>query len=258
MKKIIITTLGISAICVFFVCSAYIYLSPKEDANKRIDRIKNIVSVSSLSSEDISKLDSRQYEMIYKKYFKELYWSIKDKKLSTKKEYDTNNQELYIRDSSIGISQIEEIVPIYLFYKEASSYPEVIIPVYGKGLWSTMYGFLSIVGENLDTIGKIVFYQHGETPGLGDRITSMEWTSQFSGKKPFSDTNLAQPVFSVSKSKGSSKSSDQQLSHMVDGISGATLTSLGVENIINFWLSYGMIGNFLDRLRKGPDLIIEN
>lgn len=258
MKKIIITTLGISAICVFFVCSAYIYLSPKEDANKRIDRIKNIISVSSLNIKDLSVADPSQYEMLYKKYFKELYWSIKDKKLSTKKEYETNNQELYIRDSSIGISQIEEIIPIYLFYKEDSVHPEVIIPVYGKGLWSTMYGFLSIVGEKLDTIGKIIFYQHGETPGLGDRITSSEWTSQFSGKKPFLDTNLVQPVFSVLKPTNTSKSSDQQLIHNVDGISGATLTSLGVENIINFWLSYGMIGNFLDKLRKGSDFIIEN
>jgi Na+-transporting NADH:ubiquinone oxidoreductase subunit C len=96
-------------------------------------------------------------------------------------------------------------------------------PISGKGLWSMLYGYLSLEAD-LETIAGISFYKHGETPGLGAEIEKVWFLSQFAGKKLY-----AQGVptdFTVVKPGG-------QLSESaVDGISGATLTGKGVEALI--------------------------
>ncbi len=255
MKRIIVTTACISFICVLCISITRIMLAPLEDSNKRMDRIKNIVKVSSLGKDLDKNTSQKEYEDVFERNFKTIYWNIQGKKISSKKEYENNNHLLYIRNSMISIPEIEEIIPVYVVQKDNAESTEIIMPVYGKGLWSTMYGLISVVGEKLDTIGGVLFYEHGETPGLGDGITKSEWTDNFIGKKPFDNETNINVIFEVVK--GGVSSQDKDKDHKVDGISGATLTSKGVEHILRFWLSFDMMGNFLEKIRNDSKFLNE-
>ena len=113
-------------------------------------------------------------------------------------------------------------LPAYL----ATQMNAVIIPISGKGLWSTMYGYIAVDLTNFSTLKGITFYQHGETPGLGAEITKDWFKSSFVGKELEKDSEFES--ISVKKAGNADKSSLYE----VDGISGATITSRGVENLL--------------------------
>lgn len=119
--------------------------------------------------------------------------------------------------------------PVFIL-KDAGGQPiAYCIPVEGKGLWSTLYGYLSLEAD-LDTVRGITFYKHGETPGLGAEIETAWFQDQFKGKRIMQDGKLVSVT--VVKGKASDRYSGEQLAHYVDGISGATLTSNGVTKLL--------------------------
>ena len=114
-------------------------------------------------------------------------------------------------------------LPLYT-WTENGTIEKYAFPISGKGLWSTLYGYLALDAD-LETIAGISFYKHGETPGLGAEIEKDWFLSQFKGKKLYADG--APTDFAVEKPGTSLNES------AVDGISGATLTGNGVEALIN-------------------------
>ena len=116
---------------------------------------------------------------------------------------------------------------------------KVALPIEGKGLWSTLYGFL-VLGSDGATIRGITFYQHGETPGLGGEIDNLDWKALWDGRQAFDADG--RPVIEVVKGKASGPTE-------VDGLSGATLTSRGVTNLVRFWLGDNGFGPYLEQFR---------
>lgn len=115
-------------------------------------------------------------------------------------------------------------LPIYTWTDDGADQPsKYAFPISGKGLWSTLYGYLSL-NADLETIAGISFYKHGETPGLGAEIEKDWFLAQFAGKRLYTDG--ATTEFMVTK-PGYAQSDSE-----VDGISGATLTGKGVEALI--------------------------
>jgi Na+-transporting NADH:ubiquinone oxidoreductase subunit C len=109
--------------------------------------------------------------------------------------------------------------------------------VYGKGLWSTLYGFLSVEADKA-TVRGITFYKHAETPGLGGEVDNANWKQLWHGKQAFdSDGAVALGVI-----KGKAPAEDP---HAVDGLSGATITSNGVDDMVKYWLGPEGFGKFL-------------
>ena len=104
------------------------------------------------------------------------------------------------------------------------------MPIVGKGLWSTMYGYLALDAD-LDTVRGITFYKHGETPGLGGEIEKDWFQQNFVGKK----IRDGEELVSVSVVKGHAAdkyTNPDDLEHYVDGISGATITANGVTKML--------------------------
>jgi Na+-transporting NADH:ubiquinone oxidoreductase subunit C len=124
----------------------------------------------------------------------------------------------------------QRLFPIFLRRKEANSneYISYCIPIVGKGLWSTLYGYLALQSD-LNTITGITFYKHGETPGLGAEIEKEWFQKSFIGKKILDEKG---ELVSVSVVKGKVNESMPGAVHKVDGISGATLTGNGVTKLI--------------------------
>ena len=126
-------------------------------------------------------------------------------------------------DSEIDI----ENLPVYL-KKENGQIDGYAIPISGKGLWSTLYGFFAIEPDGR-TVKGITFYKHKETPGLGGEVDKEWFQNNFIGKK-FVDQNDNLVGIKVLKGKVDRNSSTAY--YKVDGISGATITSKGLEKFL--------------------------
>lgn len=143
-----------------------------------------------------------------------------------------------------GIRTIPRYMAVYLFRKSDGA-GVYILPVYGSGLYSIMYGYVAL-RDDLRTIEAITFYEHGETPGLGAEIDNPLWKNKWKGKTAFDDDwNLKIEVV-----QGRVDASMPNARYHVDGISGATYTTRGVDQLVRFWLGSSGYGPYLNRLRE--------
>lgn len=117
-------------------------------------------------------------------------------------------------------------LPLYI-WKENGEAIKYAFPVSGKGLWSTIYGYLALE-KDLSTVKGVTFYRHGETPGLGGECEKQWFQDNFKGKQVLVE---GQPKFEVVKGKVADRY-PQGNDHAVDGISGATLTGNGISKFV--------------------------
>jgi Na+-transporting NADH:ubiquinone oxidoreductase subunit C len=110
---------------------------------------------------------------------------------------------------------------------------KTIIPVRGKGLWGPIWGFVAL-DEDLNTIYGTSFDHKGETPGLGADINQPFFEDQFKGKKLFDGDTFKLLVY---KGGGGAAANAGDLVHGVDAISGGTITSKGLEDMLKDCLS---------------------
>jgi len=138
----------------------------------------------------------------------------------------------------------ENFQTVYLHY-ENDDLNAIILPVRGYGLWGTMKGYLAL-RPDFKTIIGLEFFDHKETPGLGGEIDNPKWKAIWKGKEVFS--NSGDVVISVIK--GSVDKSSNQSKYQVDGLSGATITSNGVTNLLSFWLGDMGYGPLIENIKS--------
>lgn len=146
-----------------------------------------------------------------------------------------------------GLRKLESYSVVYKVIEEAEL-KTLVLPIRGKGLWSTLYGFIAIDMTNasqgsdaLKVVG-LTYYQHGETPGLGGEVENKGWKAKWVGKSVFDDAWNVR--LQVAKNAVDEK-------YDVDSLSGATLTSNGVTNMLAFWLGENGYGPYLQKLTGG-------
>jgi len=143
-----------------------------------------------------------------------------------------------------GIGRRAKYAPVYVV-RDGAQIDQVILPVYGKGLWSTMLGYLSIAPDG-NTIKGLRFYAHAETPGLGDQIDKEPWRAQWAGKFLYDGGNEPQ----IRVIKGTVPADAPGAKHMIDGLSGATLTANGVTYLVQYWTGPHGFGPYLKTFRE--------
>lgn len=142
-----------------------------------------------------------------------------------------------------GIKRRSNLAEIYLVRDAQQKIEQVVLPIYGNGLWSMMYAFVALDVDGR-TVKGITYYDQGETPGLGGEVENPNWRQQFVGKQVLDDNGM--PALKVVK--GGARAGDL---HAVDGLSGATLTSNGVQHSFDFWMGELGFGPFLKKVREG-------
>ena len=137
---------------------------------------------------------------------------------------NTEGNRLDIDPSNINTETDKENLPIYVDKKNGivNGYA---IPISGKGLWSTLYGYFAVEPDGITAKG-ITFYAHKETPGLGGEVDKPWFQNNFIGKR-FIDEEGNLVGVKVMKGKANPESP-----YEVDGISGATITSKGLESFL--------------------------
>ncbi|MDM7481770.1 MAG: Na(+)-translocating NADH-quinone reductase subunit C [Halomonas sp.] len=248
IKKVLIVAFSLCIVCSVIVSTAAVALRPAQQLNQELDRKTNILRVANL------------YEsgMDVEAAFREVTPRVVN--LETGEYSDQHDPETFDgfearRDPAAsrtlsgerdpaGLSSVENYATVYLV-GDPDSPEQIILPIRGQGLWGLMRGFLSVEGDG-NTIVGITYFEHSETPGLGAEVNNPRWQAQWEGKQIFDEEGDLVPAIRVVKGSGSGD-------HEVDGLSGATLTANGVNNMLQFWLSPEGFGEYLAKFRSGVD-----
>ncbi len=244
----LIVSVGVSLVASVLVATAAIYLKPVQERNENLYRQQIILDVAGLYSphEDVDRLfrqiDTRIVDLANGEYANQI-------------DAATFDTVAAARDPDLGVSiapqadianirQRARYAPVYLV-QDHEGISQIILPIYGSGLWSTMRGFMSLDADG-NTVHDLRFYEHGETPGLGDQIDKLEWRRLWRGKKLFADNDGLPRIEII---RGFVNERSPGAIHQVDGISGATMTGRGVTNLVRYWTGPDGFGPYLATLR---------
>ena len=142
-----------------------------------------------------------------------------------------------VEGSNVGFQRRANVASVYLVRGDNGGVSRVILPVHGSGLWDLMYGFLAVDADG-HTVKELIYYQQKETPGLGGEVQNPAWQAKWDGKQLFKDGDVAIQV---------KKNADPASQYAVDALSGATLTSNGVQNTLDYWVGQNGFGPFLKK-----------
>ncbi len=252
-----VVTLVLCIVCSLLVSTAAVALKDVQGQNKLLDRQRNIIEAAGLA-DDVKALRASQITDMFTdgtiepKVVDLQTGEYVDDKAIANASFDERkaakdesmNTTINAGKFEIGIEKREKYTWVYLVKDKQGNLQQVIFPIYGKGLWSTMYGFVAVKND-LKTISGLTYYEHGETPGLGGEVENPKWKKQWQGKQIWrgepDDATLAAGV-----AKGSPTSDNAP--YMVDGLSGASITSRGVDHMIKYWFSSDAFGPFLKKL----------
>ncbi len=198
--------IGISLVCSILVASAAVMLKPRQQLNEEQYRQRIILDVAGLYAPGI----------------------------------DIEQAYAVIEETFVELASGDQ-APVYLV-RDGDRLEQVILPIEGAGLWATMYGFLAVEGDG-ETVRGIQFYEHGETPGLGDGVDKPAWQAQWRGKRLFDADGT--PQIEVVKGPAPDGSDYQ-----IDGLAGATLTGRGVSLFVRHWIGDEGYGPYLKSLQR--------
>jgi Na+-transporting NADH:ubiquinone oxidoreductase subunit C len=240
---------GVCVVCSLVVSTAAVGLRPFQEANKILDQRRNILVAAGLlepgEKADVDALFERIEARVVDLRTGEFAPDVSPDALDVRRAARDPRQStpLSTAEDMASIKRKPNYQTIYLL-RDGENIRRVILPVYGLGLWSTMYGFVALDAD-MTTIESLSFYEHGETPGLGGEIDNPRWQEKWIGKKAYDEQG--NPAIEVVK--GGVREGDPNAIHEVDAISGATMTSRGVENLLNFWLGDQGYGPLLAKLK---------
>jgi Na+-transporting NADH:ubiquinone oxidoreductase subunit C len=242
---------AVCLVCSIVVSSTAVALRPRQIENKELDRQKQVLSVAGLvdSGQGVAADEvQRLFDEFIVARAVELSTGAYDESVNPA-EYDQRKAEKDPATSrpappnKAGLQRLPNIAVIYQKVVDGNI-EMVILPIEGKGLWSTLYGFIALAPDGT-TVEGITFYEHGETPGLGGEIENPSWKALWPGRQAFDESgDLA---IEVIKGHAGPVSEDP---YRVDGLSGATITARGVSHLVRFWLSDEGFGQYLDRYRS--------
>jgi Na+-transporting NADH:ubiquinone oxidoreductase subunit C len=193
---------------------AALQLKPFQDKNIEVEKKQNILSSVRINSTVKDAVD------LYAKYITESF--VLNNKGEKQEGIDAFAIDMKVE---LGKTASERMLPVYVATLEngAKAY---VMPLRGKGLWGPIWGYISLEPD-LNTIYGAVYDHQGETPGLGAEI-NMDWFEDpFRGKTIFKDSTT---FVSVKVLKGGAPKDD---THAVDAISGGTITSKGLEAMLD-------------------------
>lgn len=205
--------LVICVLCSVLLTGAAVGLKGRIDTNQRIFEQRAVLRAA---NKNASEMTGEEVLQDYNKFIVEETIDLKSGDPVAKE-----------KDEEKGAD--DGVVPVYVYKKPGSE--SFILPLDGKGLWGPITGYLAIKPNGNEILG-VSFIAPKETPGLGAEITNDWFTSNFANKKIFDSQGNFEGV-TVAKGK---LPEDQKFPHKVDGVSGATLTTDGVTEIMTDYL----------------------
>lgn len=258
VSRTLIVALVLSIAFSVVVSTAAVMLRPAQIKNQNLDIKTNILSAAGMlepgSSADeveqqFAKFDVRLVDLNTGEFVEPSAVGVQDPmKYDMYKAASDPAMSVNIPSSEdkAGIKRRPNVAKVYTM-SENGEITRVVLPIHGYGLWSTLYGFISLEGD-LNTIEGLGFYAHAETPGLGGEVDNPRWKQQWTGKELYNEDKTEPQIQLV---KGGVSANTPEKEHKVDALSGATLTSRGVQQLVNYWMGDRGYAPFLKKLREG-------
>lgn len=252
----IVFAAAICLVCAVVVSSSAVSLRERQEANAFLDKQRNVLIAAGVAREG-EELTSEQIE----RRFEPIETVVID--LETGEELPDIDPATFNQRAASGdprtsraapknLAGLERVPRRALVYRveedgEDGRLKLLVLPIEGKGLWSTLYGFIALDAD-LQTIRGITFYEHKETPGLGGEVDNPRWKALWPGRKAFDES--FEPRIQVIRGRAGPPEEDP---YRVDGLAGATMTSRGVTHMLRFWLGENGFEPYLQKLRQSKE-----
>ncbi len=211
-----------------------VVLKPRQTENAKTEKIQNLLAAINVQA------SFQDADALYKKYFVEELGINKEGEIVS--TYHVSDEKLDGNERPFGINLKKQqtflkegkaaVFPLYIFEKDGEK--GYVVPMYGNGLWGPIWGNIAF-GPDFNTVMGVSFGHKGETPGLGAEIATPMFQQRFIGKKIF---NKEGQFTSIAIKKAANSASESE----VDAISGGTITSNGVsdmlKNDLDFYQNY--------------------
>ncbi|MEZ5976792.1 MAG: NADH:ubiquinone reductase (Na(+)-transporting) subunit C [Planctomycetota bacterium] len=253
--------LALCLVCSAVVSFAAVGLKDMQDANKLLDRRINVLKVAGVIAGDAHPAPDEvnhyfepgggvSYEVV-DRTTGEVVTDLSKVGVASAEEFDPIAfAKEHLKDDALVAAVPKDLkktqvkgLPRYLqvIAVKTDEVDCYVLPIHGYGLWSILYGYLAVAHDGSQVVG-ITYYEHGETPGLGGEVDNPNWKAQWPGQRIYGDDGSM-----ILEVKKHGQVTDP--SHQVDGMSGATITTNGVNSMIQLWLGDEGYGTFLKAQR---------
>jgi Na+-transporting NADH:ubiquinone oxidoreductase subunit C len=240
----IIVASSLCIVCSVLVSASAVLLRAQQTRNRAEEMQKNILQAAGVY--DASQPVREQYDRVVEARLVDLETG----RFSDAYDAGSFNQDRAAVDPSMSseLTQAEDVAGIkrresfsLVYIIDSDDGKKLVLPIRGYGLWSTLRGFIALDYESLKqdpqdfVIKGITYYSHKETPGLGGEVDNPDWKAKWNGKRVYDDAWDVE----IEVVKGASGD------YAVDALSGATITSQGVTNMLQFWMGENGFRPFL-------------
>jgi len=184
--------------------------------NIKVEKMTNILSTVNYTFD--KEATNEEIETAYKQY-------IEEKVVNTNGEFIEGNAFEIDLKSERKKELADQQLPVFIFTQPETEEKFYVVPLRGNGLWGAVWGYISVESD-FQTVYGVKFDHESETPGLGAEITKEWFTEQFKGGKQIFDKD-EEVAITILKGKG-----NELNQYSVDGISGATITGNGVNDML--------------------------
>lgn len=243
---------AVCGVCAIFVSSSAVTLASRQDANEVLEKRRNVLQAAGIMKPG-EKLTRAEIDAAFANFDAvvidlgtgEAVPDVDPGTFDQQKAKQDPKASHPVPENPSRIKRVPDRALIYKVKGDGGQVDMLVLPIEGYGLWGTLYGFLAL-GADTRTIEGITYYQHKETPGLGGEVDNPSWKALWPGRKAYDDA--WEPKIEVIKGPAGKPADDP---YRVDGLSGATLTSRGVTNMLHFWLGPEGFGPYLEKFREG-------
>jgi len=240
LGKTVGIVVAVCLVCSIVVSGAAVGLRELQQTNAELDKKSNILNAAGLYEMGMS---NKEIESVYDSKVEPRFVNLDEGTFveAPKPDYDMykaakeTEYSTKVTNSNVGFQRRPNVASVYLVRNDAGEVSRIILPVHGSGLWDLMYGFLAVDADG-QTVRELIYYQQKETPGLGGEVQNPAWQDKWDGKELYENGEVAIRVV---------KNANPSNPHTIDALSGATLTSNGVENTIRYWVGEQGFGQFL-------------
>ncbi len=244
----------VCVVCAALIAAAAVLTRPGQAANALLYKEKNVLLAAGLV-EPGATVTTAQVEALFRQSIQARLVDLASGELLPEEGRDARRyDQRAARDdpatssvapvNSAGVRRLPKDAIVYLI-KKGERVDQIVIAIEGLGMWGQIYGFMALAPDG-NTVRGLTYYDQRETPGLGGEIANPAWQALWRGRKAFD----AQWNVGIQVIKGAAGPPETDPMH-VDGLSGSTITSKAVSQLVRFWLGEQGYGKFLKKFREG-------
>ena len=257
--RALLVVLVTAVVCSSIVSASVVLLRPIQLNNQLLERSRNILQLTGLARQPgpgVGVLSDEELLGLFRSLDARVV-NIDQAEFDADFDPYTFDARKAVGDPELGVAippaedrarlgRRSRYAPVYMVW-QGDRLERIILPINGAGMWSMIYGYLSLEAD-FNTVAGATFYEQHETPGLGDQITQDYWKAQWKGKRLYDHTGAL--LFHVAEgpvAPGSAASVYQ-----VDALTGATVTANAVTALVQYWFGPNGYGPLLEHLRQQP------